>query len=87
MRKRPVAAGAAAEAEEPRPAASVVEPPKRWHEYLSVRFILFALAAFAAMHLFLWKVVHDFWRDQNHERLRSTVREAWDSLSALRDHL
>ena len=31
--------------------------------------------------------VHDFWRDQNHERLRSTVREAWDSLSALRDHL
>ena len=62
-------------------------PPKQWHQFLTIRVILFLLVLFALMHLFLWKVVYNFWRDQNHERLRVTVREAIDSLYRVVEHL
>ena len=61
--------------------------PRAWHQHLSVRAILFILGLFLLMHLALWAVVYSFWRDQDHSRLRSTVHEAWSSLSALREHL
>jgi hypothetical protein len=67
--------------------AQPAAPPRAWHEHLSVRAILFLLALFLLMHLALWAVVYSFWRDQDHTRLRSTVHEAWSSLSALREHL
>jgi hypothetical protein len=62
-------------------------PPRKWHEFLSVRVVLFLLTMFVLMHLFLWKVVYDFWRDQNHARLRETVSEAWASLYRVVEHL
>ena len=65
----------------------LASPPRAWHQHLSVRAILFILGLFLFMHLVLWAVVYSFWRDQDHARLRSTVHEAWSSLSALREHL
>ena len=67
------------------PAAA--EAPRKWHEYLSVRVIIVSLSMFGVMHLFLWYVVYGFWRDQNHERLRKSVGEAWASLYAVLEHL
>ena len=64
-----------------------LEAPRKWHDFLSVRVILVSLSIFAVMHLFLWYVVWGFWRDQNNERLRKTVGDAWTSLYAVLDHL
>ncbi|KAL1510210.1 hypothetical protein AB1Y20_006539 [Prymnesium parvum] len=62
----------------------VVRP---WHESRGVRVVLVLLSLFGLMHLFLWKVVYDFWVDQNHERLNESVRLAWASLDQVRSHL
>ena len=86
LRRRPGAPHDEPPAEED-VAAATSEPPKAWHEFLSVRIIVAALALFILLHLFLWWVVYGFWRDQNHERLRKTVSEAWASLGAVLDHL
>ena len=61
--------------------------PRAWHESLGVRAVLVLLGLFAIMHLFLWKVVYDFWMDQNHDRLNESVRLAWASLDEVRRHL
>ena len=66
---------------------AAVEVPRKWHEFLSVRVVLFLVALFAVLHLFLWKVVYDFWMSQNHDRLRGTVHDAVKSLYAVVDHL
>lgn len=58
-----------------------------WYSTRMVRLILVALAVFALMHLFLWKVVYDFWMAENHDRLRQSVREAIDSLYRVVEHL
>lgn len=61
--------------------------PMAWHEYTMVRVVLVLLALFGVMHLFLWKWVYDIAMEQNHDRLRGSVREAIDSLYRVVDHL
>lgn len=66
---------------------SEAEQPRAWHQVLSVRVIIALLILFLLMHLFLWKVVYDFWMDQNHDRLRATVHEAYNSIFRVLEHL
>ena len=82
----PADADASKTANDAPPADSSLSP-RKWHEFLSVRVVLFLLVLFAMLHLFLWKIVYDFWMSQNHDRLRGTVREAVNSLYAVVEHL
>lgn len=61
--------------------------PTLWYNSLGVRFVVALLALFALVHLFLWKMVYDFWVNQDHERLSKSIREAWKSLDQVRQHL
>lgn len=83
VRRRVPARPATDEAAEP----DAAEPASPWHSTRMVRLIIVALVLFALMHLFLWKVVYDFWRAENHDRLSQTVREAKDSLYRVLEHL
>mmetsp|Transcript_46220 Transcript_46220/g.128437 ORF Transcript_46220/g.128437 Transcript_46220/m.128437 type:complete len:105 (+) Transcript_46220:103-417(+) len=67
------------------PDVEVTQRP--WYDSLGVRAVLVLLGIFAIMHLFLWKVVYDFWMDQNHDRLNESVWQAWASLDQVRQHL
>ena len=64
-----------------------VVAPRPWYDSLGVRVVLVLLGLFALMHLFLWKMVYDFWMAQDHERLNESVRLAWQSLDQVRRHL
>ena len=62
-------------------------PQRAWYSSLGVRVVVALLVIFGLMHLFLWKVVYDFWIDQDHDRLNESVRQAWASLERVRQHL
>ena len=87
LRQRP---GKAPQEETPAEDASPPDadgPAAPWHSHLTVRVILILLGLFAAMHLFLWKVVYDFAMDTNHDRLRTSWSQAMADLRSVRDHL
>jgi hypothetical protein len=87
LRRRAVAPPAPA-AEAPASAAEQEDgPPRKWHEFLSVRVILVLLALFFTLHLFLWKVVYQFWMAQDLVKLRNTVNAAKESLNRVVEHL
>ena len=62
-------------------------PPRAWHASTMVRVILVALLLFVFLHFYLWKIVYDFAMDTNHERLRGSVMQAYDSLYTFLEHL